>query len=380
MVLMTTVIILFGILIGLFGISKIKDKKTESGNILVTVAASLILVGLVGAGGYLAPLSGVPLAFDEEVTDEDRAPPGADLKPYTALTVGTHIWGSNEYATATGTFKIFEKGVNPSESNANPYDSITITSGVGNSSSGKLKSATDYVMVYDGSTTYYDQWYLGNAFPLTSQLPYIQTSESAISTANVDIRDILTIATISDPLNEAAVSGIINGQTSAANTTSGSSNELMIGTGVTAADDDVIYYNKTNGDGQFYIDITIAFDGADKKVKLPVLDIVNDLTTPFDGNEFSKVTLTRQSGTEYGAPKDITDYVNNADPIPLGTEAEGGDTGVYKILFNFDTTLMDATGDKLYIYVDDNGKHLGQDILKGTKATASDAITIGVRA
>ena len=355
-----------------------KSNTKDMGKLSAGIGVVVLVVAFAGAGGQLAALSGVPVTFDAGVAEEDRAPPGADVKPYTALTVGTHIWGSNDYRTATGSLKIFEKGVNPSESNANAYDEIFLTLGVGSTTAAKLYSATDYVMVYNGSTTYYDQWYMGNAFPLTSQLPYIQTDESAISTANINIRDILTIATISDPLNEAAVSGIINGQTTAANTTSGSSNELMIGTAVTAADDGIIYYNKTNGDGQFYIDITIAFDGANKKVKNPVLDIVNDLSTPFDGNEFSSVTMIRQSGTEYGIPRDVTDYVNNANPIPLGTEAEGGDSGIYRMTFNGDESLMDATADKMYIYVDDNGRHLGQDILKGVKAAASDAITIAV--
>ena len=381
MELVTAIGIVSLILIAL-GIMWLRNKNTsDMGKVATAAGVIFLVVAFAGAGGNLAALSGVQSAVDTGDTGDAGAgtsPTGADMKPYTVLTVGSHIWGSNSYTTATGSLKVFEKGVNPSESNANAYDEIFLTSGSGSTSDAKLKSATDYVMVYNGSTIYYDQWYLGNAFPLTSQLPYVQTSESAISTANVNVRNILTVATISDPLNEAATSGIINGQTTAANTTSGSSNELMIGTGVTAADDDTIYYNKTNGDGQFYIDLTIAFDGANKKVKNPVLDIVNDLTSPFDGNEFSSVTMTRQSGTDYGIPRDVTNYVNTATPIPLGTEAEGGDSGIYRMTFNGDESLMDATADILYLYVDDNGRHLGQDILKGTKATPSDAITIAV--
>ncbi|MCK5614932.1 hypothetical protein KAR91_74405, partial [Candidatus Pacearchaeota archaeon] len=321
------IISLILIALGIFWLGKANTK--DMGKIATGAGVVFLIVAFAGAGGNLATLSGVQPASDSGGPD-DPAPPGAAEKPYTVLTVGTHIDGSNDYATATGSFMVFEKGVNPATSNANAYDEIFLVSGAGSTTAAKLKSATDYVMVYNGSDTYYDQWYNSLAFPLTSQLPYIQTDESAISTANINVRDILTIATISDPLNEAAVTGIINGQTTAANTTSGSSNELMIGTGVTAADDDTIYYNKTNGDGQFYIDITIAFDGADKKVKNPVLDIVNDLSNPFDGNEFSSVTMIRQSGTDYGIPRTVTDYVNKANPIPLGTEVEGGDSGVYR--------------------------------------------------
>ena len=371
------IISLILIALGIFWLGKANTK--DSGKIATVAGVVFLVVAFAGSGGYLAPLSGVQQATDTGETPPDVSPSGAEEKPYTTLTVGSHIWGSNNYATATGSLMVFEKGVDPSGSNANAYDEVFLVSGSGSTTAGKLKSATDYVIVYNGSTTYYDQWYLGQAFPLTSQLPYIQTDESAISTANIDIRDILTIATISDPLNEAAVSGIINGQTTAQNTTQGlNTNEILVGTAVTEADDGILYYNKTNGDGQIYLDLTIAFDGANKKVKNPVLAFVNDLTTPFDKNEFSSVILTRQSGTEYGAPRDITDNVNKNIPVSLGTEAEGGDSGVYRITFNFDTTLMDATADKMYIYVDDNGDHLGQDILNGVKATASDAITLAV--
>ena len=378
MVLVTTVIGVIGLIILAWGIMKYKDKKTDVGGFASIVGVLLLVVAFAGAGGQLAALSGVPVSIDTG-GQADIAPPGADAKPYTKLTVGTQIWGSNSYTAAAGTLRLFEAGVNPSESNANAYDTITIASGVGNSTSGKLYSATDYVIVFDGSTTYYDQWYNGAAYPATSQLPYVQTSESAISIANINLRNILTVATISDPINEAAVTGIINGQTDVSGLVS-SSNELQVGADASPADDDTIWYNKTNGDGQFYLDITIAFDGANKKAKNPVLDIVNDLSTPFDGNEFSSVTMIRQSGTDYGIPRDVTNNFNTANPISLGATAEGGDSGVYRVTFNVDESTMDAAGDKLYIYVDDNGRHLGQDILKGTKAAASDAITIGVRA
>ena len=379
MVLLTTVIALLGFIILAWGIMKYKSKKTDVGGFASVLGVVLLVVAFAGAGGQLAALSGVPVTIDTGVTDDAVAPIGADAKPYTTLTLGTQIWGSNSYTGASGTLRVFEAGVDPRMSNANAYDTITIASGVGNTTAGKLKSATDYVIVYDGSTTYYDQWYNGNVFPSTSQLPYVQTTESAISTANIDVRNILTIATISDPLAEAATSGIINSQTDV-NGSVASSGELQVGADATPADDDTIWYNKTNGDGQFYMDITIAFDGANKKVKNPVMDIVNDLSTPFDGNEFSAVTMIRQSGTDYGIPRDVTENFNKALPISLGAEAEGGDSGIYRLTFNADESTMDAAGDKLYIYVDDNGRHLGQDILKGTKATASDAITIGVRA
>ena len=367
------IISLILIALGIFWLGKANTK--DMGKIATGAGVVFLIVAFAGAGGNLATLSGVQPASDSGGPD-DPAPPGAAEKPYTVLTVGTHIDGSNDYATATGSFMVFEKGVNPATSNANAYDEIFLVSGAGSTTAAKLKSATDYVMVYNGSDTYYDQWYNSLAFPLTSQLPYIQTDESAISTANVDIRNIKTVATISDMLNENSTAGIVNGQTGN-NGTTNAFYELQLVDG-SLADDDVISYDKSIGDGQFYLDITIAFDGLHKVVKDPVLVFVNDRTNPFDGTEFDLVTLTRQSGTEYGAPQDITDNVNKNIPISLGAEAKGGDSGVYRVMFNADETLMDVGADILYIYADDNGGYLGQDILNGVKATASDAITLAV--
>lgn len=361
------------------------NKHDVSYRILGSIGVVIIGIVAISMSGTIAGLTvGGPAAPAPAVADTSVEALAATtvVKPYTTLNVDTHEWSSNSFTSVAGTVRFFDAGVNPSLSNSNARDTITVTSGVGNTTSGKLKSGTPYVVVLDG-TSHYDQWYNAQAFPETSMLPYTETTESAISTQTIEFNGVVAFATISDPLDETATSGIINGQSD----TSGllnNSNELMIGADASPANSDEIFYNITNGDGQFYIDLTIAATGANSGLNDPVIAIVNSLTAPFDGNEFTSVTVQKQSGTEMNLPSDVTNYFNDATPIPITIDGKAfmaaGSSAVYRFTFNVNAANMAAGGDQINIYVDDMGRYLGQDILRGTKATVSQEVTIGVRA
>ena len=303
------------------------------------------------------------------------------IKPYTTLNVDTHEWQSNAFDSVAGTVKVFDSGMNPSLANSNPRDTITVTSGVGNTTTGKLKSGTPYVVVLQG-TNHYDQWYNAKAFPETSMLPYTETTESAISTQTIEFNNVVAFATITDPFEEAVESALLNGQTNTSGAL-GNSNELQVGADVSPADSDIIYYNITNGDGQFYIDLTIGATGSNSGLRNPVIAIVNSLTAPFDGNEFTDVSAELQSGTDLGIPSSVTNYFNDATPIPIYVDGKAfmaaGKTAVYRFTFSVTEANLAAGGDEINMYVDDNGGYLGQDILRGTKATVSQEVTFAVR-
>ncbi|MCK5217821.1 MAG: hypothetical protein KAJ93_08530, partial [Methanosarcinales archaeon] len=293
-------------------------------------------------------------------------------KAYATLSVGTMVFGSNSYTTAAGTVNIYESGVDPTSPNSNPKDTITVSSGVGNTTDMLIKSCIMYSVVFDGSTTYYDVYWNDNASE--QQFPYVQTDQPT-TTASFDFSEIITVATIDDPIDESAVTGVVNGQTSCVNAST-ASNEINVGTAASCANGGVLYYDESVGDEQFYIDLAIGFSGGNKAVKDPVLCFVNHLTTPFEGDEFTSVTAQLRTGTDFGIPSSLTNYVNGMDCVSLGSFVEGGTSDTYRITMGVDETNLDNAADIMYIYVDDLGSHLGQDILRGTKATASAVVTL----
>ena len=385
MVLAMTLFAILGAVLIAFALMEKKNKHDISYRILGSVGVVIIAIVAISMSGTIAgltvggPAAPAPVAVDTSV---EGLAATTVIKPYGTLSVDTHEWSSNSFTSVAGTVHFFDAGVNPSLSNSNARDTITVTSGVGDTTAGKLKSGTPYVVVLE-PTSHYDQWYNARAFPDTSMLPYTETTESTISIQTIEFNSVVAFATIGDPLDETATSGIINGQ-SDINGSVGSSNELQVGADASPANSDEIFYNITNGDGQFYLDLTIAATGANSGLNNPVIAIVNSLTAPFDGNEFTSVTVQKQSGTEMNLPSDVTNFFNDATPIPITIDGKAfmaaGSSAVYRFTFNVAEANMAAGGDQINMYLDDMGGYLGQDILRGTKATVSQEVTIGVRA
>jgi hypothetical protein len=373
---LTTMLWILAIGLGVMAYMNHMNRKKVSAKNFGLMAIGLAALLTLSGNGALDSLSMGDLGDSISGTNGVISGGNCQVKVYDEVNVNTETYGSNSYTTAAGTVKFYVEGTNPTLPNSNPIDTITVSSGIGNTTNGKLKSCTNYGVVFDGSTTYYDMWYQGVQLAM---LPYTATDAATISSTVIDFEDIMTVATIDDPIDESAVTGVVNGQTSVVNATTGT-NEICIGDAETPADDDALVYDVSVGDGQFYVDLAVGFSGGNKAVKDPVICFVNDLSNPFDGNEFSSVTAQLRTGTDFGIPSDITAYVNNADCVSLGVMHNGGESGTYRLTFNVDESLLTAGGDKMYIYIDDMGDHLGQDLLRGTKATASDAVTLYTQA
>ena len=348
-------------------------KKNDAAKVAGITAAVIAVIAFTGGAGMIAPLAVTPEAPAVVTLVPGVTDGTCQVKPYTNVTFSGDTWGANDATAPAGSVDFYTAGTDPSDASSTRFDTISVTSGVGGTTAGVLESCTNYGIVYNGASAEYDAWYNGNDWTQPNQLPYISTTDSAIARGIVKFDDVVVFATIPDPIEEESTTGIMNGQTSS-NGSDGCGLELQVGTDSTPADSDVVYYNKTDGDLSYYMDITLGADGANKQLHDPVLCFVNDHTNPFDGDEFTAVTLQRQSGTDFNLPIDITNYVNNADCVPMGAVIEGGQTGVYRLQFTAVNANLDVTTDVMYIYPDDMGEYLGKDILKNTKATAGAVI------
>ena len=347
-----------------------KNKKVSARNSLAGAGILLIVLLLIGMP---IPFIDAPDADIPGIPDDDdvvTTPTTTEVKLYDQVTVSTHEMGSDSYSAIAGTVHFFEEGVDISAANAQALDTATIASGSGNTTSGKLSSGTNYQVILEPSAGY-DIFLNGKAL---QQLPYVKTTTGTISNIPIKFSNVMSYVTIGDMIDESSVTGVVNGQLTAVNVTT-ATNEICLSS-ATPTDDDAMVYDESVGNGEFYLEIEIDFSGGDKYIVNPVLDVVNDLTNKMEGNEFSSVKMQHLQGTNFGILSDITDEVNGHEAISLGELRESGDSGTYKITFTVDESNLDDGADIVYFVIDDNGEHNGQDILSGTKATASALITL----
>lgn len=340
----------------------------------IVCVAAVVMVGpasLTGAGNVDTTSGGV----DGPGLGADNT---GEVKVIGSLGVQTStMWaGATDVVAATvGYFRCLADGSscdNPSAANVNPVDTTAITSGVGTDTSKYVKTNVPYrILLYETSGTYYDMEFGGNAE--ADYLPCPSSDESA-PTISIEFNDVITVATIGDMLDETATSGIINGQVTS-NGTDGCGLEIQVGTDSSPAADDTLYYNETDGDGTFTIKFTITTSGINSGLKNPVLDFVHDNTNPPEGDEYSQVMLTHDSGINFNLPNDVTDNWKNQIPLYLSAEnvMRSGQTGVYLLTFSVDESNLDAN-DVWFLGFDDLGDFNGKDIKNHGKATA-DVIT-----
>jgi hypothetical protein len=279
---------------------------------------------------------------------------------------------SNAYNVIDGTLNIYDSGTNPSDATANTIDTITIADGQGSSTNKLILTETPYRVVFtNGSATgYYDVDYgivtftSANFNPNTGQYSFVMTGAGTPAPDGI-----AKIATIDDMMNETAISGIINGQTACAGT-----EEINC----TSAVDELVY-DESAGDGQFYVDPTFSFSGANTEIKQPVLCFEWDVSNPPEGNEYSAFTAQLRTGNDLGIPSDLIDYWANEQCVSLGNAVAGSTSSTYRLTISITEANADTTDD-WYLYVDDLGGIRARDVLASNKGATYDRTLFDVEA
>ena len=347
-------------------------KKADTGNFSAIIGVILAVVVFAGASGVFLPLT----VSDEPTTGVTLIEGVIDgtcvVKSYTQINFSGDTWGADDPTAPAGSVDFYIDGVNPSDSGANRLTTLSVTAGVGGLTNSVLQSCVPYGIVYNGASAEYDMWYNGVDWTQDNFIPYTQTSDSVIGLQVMTFNDILVVGTLPDPIEEDSTTGEINGQTTSVsgNVSDGQTLEVRVGTDATPADSDVIYYNKTNGDLSWYVDINIGTSGANKVIVDPVLCFYDGVTNEMENDEFDSVTLEHQSGTDWNIQTtDITEDVNGLNCISLGDRFDNSRSGVYRLTFNGINANLGVGTDIFYATIDDMGDRNGKDILKNSKAT-----------
>jgi hypothetical protein len=277
---------------------------------------------------------------------------------------------SNVATNVAGTLKIFDKGIKDlSNPNVQAIDTVTVSSGVGSSTNGRIKTDNLYRIAFDGGGTYYDIDYGVTLMPFKDY-----ARETGIFT--FEIPSATKIATVSDMLDEtgtmtdATLNEYMNGANSSAS-----------GAEVYANATDNIWYDESAGDGTFYIIPMFEATTAYAELKEPVMCFDYDRTAPPEGNEISEITMSKYQGDDIREDtglNDITTYWASQDCVKF-RDIKAGEQTRYKLTFTVTEGNLDNNADIWYLEFDDLGDYLGKDLVLNTGATG-DSITVNSQA
>lgn len=337
---------------------------------VVAIIALILLAGLA-VWGYAAWTGTTPIQdicydtagnvidcslipFEQTETGEipENAIPGGRQLSIHDITIVAQEAYSNSFAAADGTFDLYGAGTNPQDPNANNFTSVNVSDGSGSNTNWDVASTdTEYTALFNGGGTYYDVYDPTFVFQSDNY-----NTELGLYTYRYDgSRAIARVGTF-DTLVSSSSNSSCDVNATATNVT----------------------IDHAVAGGSFNFDIVIKNTAGNTELKDVVLDFPVDQTNPIEGNEFSAVTLQHKSGTDFGLPSDITNYVANQSPVPVGT-VTGGQQGTYTVTFTYNSANFATSTDIVRLIVDDLGEYLGKDTGTNTKATAG-SWTIGRRA
>jgi len=356
------------VLIGVFKVGK-KNMKAVMG-VSAIAGIVLLMVGMSASGTFRiqdvfqASTEGTIDAGGNQVTTDGNALPIKTLKVFAKEKY------SNSYTSVGGTLYFYPEGTDISKPNAKSITSATVTSGQANLTDTVLMTNTPYEIAFDGGTSHYD-YSFGNQ--VLGGVNYDQYQ----GLLTMNLGEIASNGSIADPLTETTISGDINGVT-ALTTLNNTGSEIYVGvagtcanSGAAIANDETICYNETTGDNSFYVYFTAECVGGNKECQEPVMCFEWASSNPVEGNEFSSITVQRDSGTDLGIPSNVVDWFAEESCLSLGDVLVGGTSGKYKITFTVDESNTDAS-DYFNIVFDDLGDINGKTDLRNTKIGKTD--------
>ena len=298
------------------------------------------LVVLVAIFGYVAFFGGVP---QQAVQTGGKGADVSEYVPFQLYEVNLQLRDAfDKIAVPSGTFyaKVFEDNVNVDDMKdpRTPYVEMLspatdfATSGILTAVKTKILTGNDYrALVYDTTGTYYATTY-------DMSVPELEAGIDSYTFGPVYVEKIGSLGGVTTALGSVGVS--------------------VLQTGGNA----VYTIDLATAPSNIELTAKVSFTNeiAKSVIKDLVIRSVNDAQNPLDKNAISLVRVSLDKGDELGIPSDITTEIKNGQKIELGditdtTRAE------YEFTIRLDKALLQS-GDTFYIYFDDLGDYLGEDV------------------
>lgn len=335
------------IAMGMGWIGKVKRKDAFKVGGIALLALGFLMGGLSDWGVDLGDQDGALSIGDiSGVDDSDISGICSSSKTIESLTMNAKTAGSNSYTTASGDLDFYEQGTDVTDPNANPIDSLSLSSGTVTDTGKLLQTCVPYEFVFDGEGTYYSIDFGEMYFDVDSL-------SSETGQLNYPTFEVQTIGSISDVLDETATDGTINGQS---NVSDSGTNEID----TAGTEDNPLVYDISVGDGSFYIDIDIGCEGSNEYCNDMIMDFIWEDGARPEGNEISSITAQLRSGTDLGIPSEIVNYWANERAVEIG-DMTGGQSATYRLTFSVSESNLDANDDWKFC-IDDLGGYAENDV------------------
>ena len=237
--------------------------------------------------------------------------------------------------------KVFEAGVSEKDMKdpRTPYVEMLspatdfATSGILTATKTKILTNTDYkVLVYDENGQYYATVY-------DMKVPALESGQDTYTFGPAYVEKIGDLVGITEVVeNSSGVDVSVSGGNAVAT------------------------INLASAPDNPYFTVKFAFENnvPDSVVKDVVIRAVNDAQNPMDSDAIDSVRVSLDRGDNLGIDSDLTSLIRSGQKIEVG-DIEDGDRSVYEITVRLDKALLHS-GETLYIYVDDLGDYLGEDV------------------
>lgn len=331
----------------------------------------MLLFGGIAVGGLLVGTGVLPWMKELKVLPDEIVAPSAvkDGLPIKTLQVRLVEFKSSSYSAVNGQLEFYEVGVDPNSPTATPLFNGTVTSGVASHDNPRLftgKYRVIFVDESDSSPTWYSEDF---GIQNLAGSRYEKEQGLYLFANSLTNHPIVKIATLSTVVNETAIDGSINGETSFGNL-SDTSGEIGCDSVITACTK--LTVDESNSDATYYVDFKIGAEGGNKDLRDAVLCFVHDATHPPEGNEFDAIDVSRQSGAELPELEGrIEDFFAVEGCVNLG-DIPGGTSSTERITFTMSEVSTD-TNDDFKICVDDLADYKGKSI--GLQSGASSDCT-----
>ena len=308
-------------------------------------------------GAY--PITSISFGQPSQQPSQNTNVPSTVIDTSTKPVSTLQIKGREKYSlldnVVNGSFGIFNPSVNPSSVSTTSIQSISLTNGVGSTTSASASTNTNYIFVYDGVGRWYDENY-----------GIMQFSNANYADGKVfyNLPDVVRIGNFSVPVNVSAGNAAINGQSTHRNQDEINISSSVVSTGSNDITYGTLVYNTTTGDGTFFIDLLFSNDVVNSEIRDAVLCFENDGSNPMSGNEVTGINFQSLSGQAFpGSPQlaGLHTYITADACTNLGNLLSGFRSS-YRLAFTVNDANWDSSNGRFNIWVDDLGLFKEKDV------------------
>lgn len=255
-----------------------------------------------------------------------------------------------------GYLEFYKAGDDPADPDVDPIVRVNVTEGTATKTAPGLKTDKDYRLIFNGGD-HIRKTHAGGWYSIDFGIIQLSFENYQLNTGEYlfEFNNVARMATLVDPMQDTANNDTINGQST------GSTGEVIFDLNT----NNTLTYDESGGDGTWYAIFKFGAEGGDVEIQGLGYKWDNDDTNPCELDELSAITVSHDSGTNFGLdPNQLDEWIGESwIDLTLGTGfLRGGNDGKHKFAFSVKEDNLEPT-DIFYMRVDDLKDWQGKDVI-----------------